>query len=78
MNTNARPPEPQLITPGTIAREINQPIHRVLHILATRSAIRPAARAGRIRLYDRQAIEVVRREIARIDETRTGADGGDE
>ena len=77
MNTNAKPPAPQLITPGTIAREINQPIHRVLHILTTRSAIRPAARAGRIRLYDRQAIEAVRREIARIDEIRDGSKGGD-
>jgi len=77
MKMNARPPEPQLITPGTIAREINQPIHRVLHILATRSAIRPAARAGRIRLYDRQAIEAVRREIARIDENRIGMNGGE-
>ena len=76
MNLNDRPPEPQLITPGTIAREINQPIHRVLHILATRSAIRPAARAGRIRLYDRQAIEAVRREITRIDEHRNGVEGG--
>ena len=38
---------PNLITPGVIAKELSQPIHRVLRVLATRSHIRPSARAGR-------------------------------
>lgn len=67
MGAQARAEEPQLITPGTIARELDQLIHRVLHVLATRPKIRPTARAGRIRLYDRVAVEQARREIARID-----------
>lgn len=69
-------PVPQLITPGAIARRLDQPIHRILHVLATRPAIRPAARAGRVRLYDREAVERVRREIARIDSNRVGAERG--
>jgi len=77
MGTQARAQEPQLITPGAIARKLDQPIHRVLHVLATRPAIRPAARAGRIRLYDRDAVEQVRLEIARIDVMHAAAEGGD-
>ena len=77
MGKPIRRQEPQLITPGAIAREFNQPIHRVLHVLATRPAIRPAARAGRIRLYDRDAVEQVRREIARIDANHGVTEGGD-
>ncbi len=69
---------PTLITPGVIASELGQPMHRVLRVLATRPAIRPAALAGRVRLYDRRAIEQVRRELAAIDRRRgdTGAEGG--
>ncbi len=69
---------PTLITPGVIASELGQPMHRVLRVLATRPAIRPAALAGRVRLYDRRAIEQVRRELAAIDRRRgdTGSEGG--
>ena len=77
MRTDARPKEPGLITPGVIARELDEPIHRVLHVLATRPAIKPAARAGRIRLYSRVAIDHVRRELDQIDEMRNPQrDGG--
>ncbi|MGD9791230.1 MAG: hypothetical protein AB7Q00_09320 [Phycisphaerales bacterium] len=71
------PPPPTLITPGVIAKELGQPIHRVLHVLATRPAIRPAALAGRVRLYDRRAVEQVRAELSAIDRRgRAGAEGG--
>ena len=76
MDTEAKHQEPQLITPGTIARELDQPIHRVLHVLATRPTILPTARAGRIRLYDRVAFELVRCEIDRIDAFHTVRKGG--
>ncbi|MGE3108385.1 MAG: hypothetical protein AB7G11_03810 [Phycisphaerales bacterium] len=66
-------PPPTLITPGVIASELGQPMHRVLRVLATRPAIRPAALAGRVRLYDRRAIEQVRLELASIDRRRGGA-----
>lgn len=77
MREQTKPREPQLITPGTIAREIGQPLHRVQHVLATRPAIRPAARAGTIRLYDREAVERVRREIDRMDAARAARRRGD-
>jgi hypothetical protein len=62
--------EPQLITPGRIALDVNQPLHRILHILKTRDYIRPAARAGTLRLYRRTAIALVRHELNAIDAHR--------
>jgi hypothetical protein len=62
---------PKLITPGVIASELSQPLHRVLHVLATRGHIRPSARAGTLRLYDRQAVAMVRHELNAIDARRS-------
>lgn len=67
-----RPHEPNLITPGVIARELRLPLHRVLHVLRTRPHIRPAARAGTLRLYDAQAVAMVRHELHAIDARRGG------
>jgi hypothetical protein len=61
---------PRLITPGIIASELHQPLHRVLHVLGTRQHIRPSARAGTLRLYDRRAIAMVRHELNAIDARR--------
>jgi hypothetical protein len=61
---------PKLITPGVIAAELDQPIHRVIRILATRAHIKPAARAGTIRLYTREAVAMVRHELNAIDAKR--------
>ena len=72
--TDTKPP-PRLITPGVIATELNTPLHRVLHILATRQHIRPAARAGILRLYDREAIAQVRHELSAIDARRQSRKG---
>jgi hypothetical protein len=58
---------PTLITPGVIARELRQPLHRVVNVLATRPHIRPAARAGTLRLFGRDAIAMVRHELSAID-----------
>ncbi len=63
-------PTPRLITPGVIAAEVKNPLHRVLHVLATRSHIRAVARAGTLRLYDRAAIAMVRHELSAIDAKR--------
>lgn len=68
-------PETRLITPGSIAAEIKQPLHRILHILKTRKHIRPAARAGTLRLYRRQAIAQVRHELNAIDARRPACQG---
>ncbi|MFN0012101.1 MAG: hypothetical protein ACKVS8_10710 [Phycisphaerales bacterium] len=63
-------PEPQLITPGRIAAELAVPLHRVLHVLRTRQHIRAAARGGTLRLYDREAVAMVRHELNTIDARR--------
>ena len=70
--------EPKLITSGVIAAEVNAPLHRVLRILATRPHIRPAARAGTLRLYDRGAVAMVRHELNAIDARRQGQKGVDD
>lgn len=62
--------EPRFLTPGVIAAEVKAPLHRVLYILSTRRHIRPAARAGILRLYDRDAIAHVRHELSAIDARR--------
>jgi len=61
---------PRLITPGVIATELGAPLHRVLHVLATRRHIRPRAKAGTIRLYSQTAIAQVRHELHAIDARR--------
>lgn len=70
---------PQLITPGVIATELGEPLHRVLNVLRTRRHIRPSARAGTLRLYARDAIAMVRHELTSIDARirRTTAMHGD-
>jgi len=50
---------PNLITPGVLAVELGVPLHRVLHVLGTRQHIRPSARAGTLRLYNREAVAMV-------------------
>lgn len=61
---------PRLLTPGVIASNLNVPLHRILHILRTRAHIRPAARAGIIRLYSRDTVAMVRHELSAIDARR--------
>ncbi len=62
---------PKLITSGVIAQELGEPIHRVLRVLRTRTYIRPLARAGILRLYDREAVAMVRHELTAIDAQRS-------
>jgi hypothetical protein len=62
---------PRLITAGVIANELRTPLHRVLRVLGTRPHIRPAARAGNLRLYNHQAVAMVRHEINAIDARRS-------
>ena len=70
MTTQART-TPRLRTPGVIARELGEPLSRVLYVLSTRPHIRPTALAGRLRLYDRPAVAMVRHELNAIDARRT-------
>ena len=61
---------PLLTTVGRIAALLDEPIHRVVYVLATRDNIRPAARAGTLRLYDRRAVAMVRHALETIDARR--------
>ena len=61
---------PQLRTSGVIADEIGESLSRVSYVLRTRQHIQPTALAGRLRLYDRQAVAMVRHEINAIDAHR--------
>ena len=61
---------PALITAGIIAGKLREPLHRVLHVLATREHIQPAARVGTLRVFDRQAGALVRHELNAIDARR--------
>jgi hypothetical protein len=61
---------PRLLTVGRIAAELGEPLHRVVRVLATRRHIRPSAYAGTLRLYDRQAVAMVRHELNTIDARR--------
>ena len=57
---------PQLKTPGRIAAQLRVPLHRVIHVLATRPHIQSTARAGTLRLYDRRAVAMIRHELNAI------------
>ena len=61
---------PSLLTPGRLAADLGVPLHRVLHILRTRDHIRPRARAGRLRLYSRDTIALIRHELHAQDARR--------
>lgn len=69
MNAPANQP-PDLLTSGKIAERLQQPLHRVLRVLATRNHIKPAARAGNLRLYNSRAVAMVRHELIAIDARR--------
>jgi hypothetical protein len=61
------------VTAAEIAARLGQALRRVQWVLATRHHIRPAARAGSVRIYSTAAIALVQDEIDKIDERRKGA-----
>lgn len=69
-------PIPKLRTPGVLAADLGEPLHRVQYVLRTRSHIRPTASAGGLRLYDRDAVAQIRHELNAIDARRAAKGGG--
>ena len=67
---------PQLQTVGKISADLNQPIHRIEYILATRAHILPAALAGRLRLFSATAMAQIRHELNAIDARQSQKAGG--
>jgi len=61
---------PRLRTPGVIAQQLGVSLPRVQYILRTRPHIKPVALAGQLRLYDQQAMAMVRHELNAIDAQR--------
>ncbi len=55
-----------------MAAELGVPLHRVLYVLRSRAHIQPAARAGQLRLYDLEAVALIRHELNAIDARREG------
>lgn len=62
---------PKILTSGTIAEILGQPFHRVARILATRSDIKPLAKAGNLRVYKSSVLARIRHELNAIDAKRT-------
>ena len=59
-----------------VAADLDVPLHRVLYILQTRDHIKPSARAGQLRLYDRESLALIRHELNTIDARREGDGDG--
>lgn len=68
--TNRCTESPTLDTTGRIAAKLGVPLHRVTYIIRTRK-IRPVAYAGRLGLYDREAVAVIRHALNAIDARRS-------
>ena len=64
--TSAPAQPPSFNTVGKIARDLGVPVSRVSYILQSRQ-IPCSAKAGIYRLFDRDAVLAVRRELADID-----------
>ncbi|MBM4078133.1 MAG: hypothetical protein FJ278_00415 [Planctomycetes bacterium] len=62
--------EPKLLTPGLIADRLGVPVRRIQYVLTNCRGIRPAARAGILRLYDNEAVRRIQAEIDRISRRR--------
>lgn len=65
----------KLRTLGVLAADLDVPLHRVQYILQTRGHIKPSARAGRLRLYDHEAVALIRHELNAIDARNSGRNG---
>lgn len=60
-----------LDTPGRIAAKLGVPLHRVQYIIRSRG-VEPSAYAGRLRLFNREAVARIRHELNAIDARRAG------
>lgn len=62
---------PSSPTVGEIARRLAVPIHRVEYVIRSRN-LKPASRAGNLRVFSEADIAFVAGEIVRIDADRGG------
>jgi DNA-binding transcriptional MerR regulator len=66
---------PELNTPGKVAQQLGVPVHRVQYVLRSRPHLRPAATAGRLRLFDDETIELIKAELETIDSKGAPSNG---
>jgi hypothetical protein len=66
---------PELNTLGKVAQHLQVPVHRVQYIVRSRPHLRPAATAGRLRLFDDKTIEQIAKELQSIDSRGATANG---
>ncbi len=67
---------PQLLTARLIGERLGVPAPRVLYVLRARPGIRPAARAGAVRVFRDAAVEAVAAELREIEARRQMREGG--
>jgi len=65
---------PALNTVGKVSQQLGVPLHRLQYVLRSRPHIQPTATAGRLRLFDEQAVRSIEAELRKID--RRGANHG--
>lgn len=58
-----------LYTVGSIARELEVPVHRVAYVIATRD-IQPSARVGQAWAYGTRQFEQIKRHVQAIEDRR--------
>lgn len=61
--------KPKAFTVGEIARQCNEPIHRINYIISSRG-IEHVEVAGRLRIFDQYAVERVGLILQELDEKR--------
>ncbi len=62
---------PAAPTVGEIARRLGEPLHRVQYVIRSRN-IKPAVRAGNLRIFSDPDVRYIESELRRIDADREG------
>jgi len=61
----------RLLTVGTIAERLNEPLSRIEYVLRTRN-IQPIGMAGNARVYDETDLDKIANELRDIDDRKDG------
>ena len=65
--------EKKLLTVGEIAKRLDCPIHKILYLIETRQ-IKPIQRAGCLRIFNDEVLEILRAELQRKSTVQAEAD----
>ena len=56
----------RVITLGVLASRLNIPVHRAEYLVRSRQ-IQPVSRAGRFRVFDKQAVKELQQEVEKME-----------